>query len=178
MWCRIHGIIFFYGLKLWNVAVELSTVFDNGTRSVAVMCFSELQVSTSYILSNSWNADILCINIGFVATKLNGEFPEQLTSSRYLLNAGRTFFLVTTNFRHCWRDLTSERLRRDGSLTACYECIDISQDRSASIIRNIYVFILIRCHFLLLHRACCYNYCFYSNPCTYIHFKTLIYVNI
>jgi len=28
--------------------------------------------------------------------------------------------------------------------------------------------------FLLLHRTCCYNYCFYSNSCKYIHFKTLI----
>jgi len=26
---------------------------------------------------------------------------------------------------------------------------------------------------LLVYRACCYNYCFYSNSCTYIHFKTL-----
>jgi len=26
---------------------------------------------------------------------------------------------------------------------------------------------------LLFHRACCYNYCFYSNSCTYTHFKTL-----
>ena len=27
--------------------------------------------------------------------------------------------------------------------------------------------------FLLLHRACCYNYWFYSNSCTYIHFNPL-----
>jgi len=27
------------------------------------------------------------------------------------------------------------------------------------------------CFFLLLHRACCYDYFLYSNSCTYIHFK-------
>ena len=93
--------------------MEFSTVSDNGTRPVAVMCFSELQVSTSSVLNNSWDVDILRINIGFVAIKSNGEFPEQLTSSRYLLNGNHTFVSVTINVRHCWRDLTSERLRRD-----------------------------------------------------------------
>jgi len=92
---------FFYVLKVWNVAVEFSAVSDNGTRSVEVMCFSELQVSTSYVLNNNWDVDILRINIGCVAIKSNGEFPEQLTSSRYLVNGRRTFVLVTANVRHC-----------------------------------------------------------------------------
>lgn len=104
---------FFGGLKLWNFAVEFSTVSGNGTRSVAVMCFSELQVSTSSVLNNNWVVDILLINIVFEAIKSNGEFTEQVSSSRYLLNASRTFAPVTTNVRHFWRDLTSERLTRD-----------------------------------------------------------------
>ena len=32
--------------------------------------------------------------------------------------------------------------------------------------------------FLLLHRSCCYNYCFHSNSCTCLHFKTLIHINL
>jgi hypothetical protein len=62
-------LFLFGGLKLWNVADEFSTVSDNGTRSVAVMCFSELQVSTSYDLNNNLDVDILRINIVFVAIK-------------------------------------------------------------------------------------------------------------
>ena len=128
------------------MAVGCSTVCDNGTLSFAVMCFSELQVSTSYVLNNNSDVDILRINIGFVTTKSNGEYSEHLTSSRYLLNGSRTFVPVTTDVRHCWRDLTSERRH-----TSCYVCIDISQGRSSSsIIRSIYVFVPIRYQFISL----------------------------
>jgi hypothetical protein len=55
----------FYELKLWNVSVEFYAVSDNDTRSVAVMCFSELQLSTFYVLNNNLDVGILPINFCF-----------------------------------------------------------------------------------------------------------------
>jgi hypothetical protein len=56
---------FFDGLKLWNVYVEFYAVSDNGTSSVSVMCFSELQLRTFYDLNNNWDEGILRINFWF-----------------------------------------------------------------------------------------------------------------
>jgi hypothetical protein len=92
----IEEMFYVVGLKRWNVAVEFATVCYNGTHVITIMCFSEQQLHTSYVLNNDRDVDILRINISFLAIKLTGEFPEQSTSSRYCLFYGsRTFMLIT-----------------------------------------------------------------------------------
>jgi hypothetical protein len=86
--------------------------------------------------------------------------------------------MPTDDMRQFCSNSTAELVRRDKQyifmpsrslfnlLLIASVYLTINRDSSlSSVFKHVLIF------FLLLHRAFCYNYCFYSNSCTYIHFK-------